>query len=187
MDTPTITQLREHRDNIRKSLRSIKVSQYSGQKFGNEEEYVAKGVVAGVEAILVDISALTKATAKFIQKSTHAERKQLVQHLTNLNTYVINKDLQSIAVTIDNIKPILRNIGIRHADERKDAFDEYINELQKKASSITQHINDVEAIKTEGTELKEEIDALYRELTERLEEINKKEEELSELIRRGFE
>ncbi len=59
MDTLTITQLRTHRDEIKKSLRSIKVSQYAGQKFGHEEEYVAKGIVAGIDAILVDISALT--------------------------------------------------------------------------------------------------------------------------------
>ena len=78
MDTTSITQLRERRDELRKSLRGIKVSQYVGEKYGKEQEYVANGVVAGIEAILVDVSALTSATSKFIQKSTHKERTDLV-------------------------------------------------------------------------------------------------------------
>ena len=146
MDTPSITQLRSHRDELRKSLRGIKVSQFAGEKYGNEQEYVAKGVVAGIEAILVDISALTGATSKFIQKSTHAERTELIRILSNLNTYTVNKDLQSMAVTTDQIKPILRSIGVRHTSERQNAFEDHINDLQKNASSLSQHISDVATI-----------------------------------------
>lgn len=182
MDTPTITQLRTHRDGIKKSLRTIKVSQYAGQKFGHEEEYVAKGIVAGIDAILIDISALTGATSKFIQKSTHGERTQLVKMLANINSYISSKDLQSLAVTIDQIKPIIRSIGIRHTNERKVAFDDHINDLQKNASSLSQHISDVAAIKSEGNELKEEIDSLHQQLTEKLEKLNEQEETLEQLI-----
>ncbi len=182
MDTPTITQLRAHRDEIKKSLRSIKVSRYAGQKYGHEEEYVAKGVIAGIDAILVDISALTGATSKFIQKSTHGERTQLVQLLSNMVSYVSAKDLQSLAVTIDKIKPILRNIDIRHTNERKNAFDDHINDLQKNASSLSQHISEVTTIKSEGNELKEEIDSLHQQLTEKLEKLNEQEETLEQLI-----
>lgn len=182
MDTPTITQLREHRDEIKKSLRGIKVSQYAGQIFGSEQEYVAKGIVAGIHAILVDISALTSATSKFIQKSTHAERTQLVQHIAKLSSYVANKNLQQLALTIDQIKPIIRNIGIRHSNERKDAFDEHINDLQKNATNLSQHIIDVAAIKSEGNDLKEEIDSLHQQLTEKLEALREQEEVLEQLI-----
>lgn len=182
MDTPSITQLRSHRDELRKSLRGIKVSQYAGEKYGSEQEYIAKGVVTGIEAILIDISALTGATSKFIQKSTHAERTQLAQILSNLNTYTVNKDLQSMAVTIDKIKPILRSFGVRHTNERKDAFEDHINDLQKNASSLSQHISDVTAIKSEGKELKDEIDAVHQELTEKLESLKEQEETLEQLI-----
>lgn len=163
-------------------MRGIKVSQYAGEKYGNEQEYVAKGIVAGVEAILVDISALTKATSKFIQKSTHAERTQLVQILGNLNSYAVNKDLQSMAVTIDQIKPILRSIGVRHTNERQTVFEEHINDLQKNASNLSQHISDVATIKSEGKELKDEIDSLYKELIEKLETLKEQEDALEQLI-----
>ena len=182
MDTPSITQLRTHRDELKKSLRGIKVSQYAGEKYGNEQEYVAKGIVAGVEAILVDISTLTKATSNFIQKSTHAERMQLVQILGDLNTYAVNKDLQSMAVTIDQIKPILRSIGVRHTSERQTVFEEHINDLQKNALNLSQHISDVATIKSEGKELKGEIDSLHQELIEKLENLKEQEEKLEQLI-----
>ncbi len=122
------------------------------------------------------------ATSKFIQKSTHGERTQLVQLLSNINSYVSNKHLQNLAVTIDKIKPILRNIDIRHTNERKIAFDDHINDLQKNASSLSQHISDVAEIKSEGDELKEEIDSLHQQLTEKLEKLNEQEEMLEQLI-----
>ena len=182
MDTASITQLRTHRDELRKSLRGIKVSQYAGEEFGNEQEYVAKGVVAGIEAMLVDISALTGSTAKFIQNSTHSERTELVRFLANLNSYTKDKDLQSMAVTIDEIKPILRNFGIRNTTERKDAFIDHINDLQKSASNLFQHINDVADIKANGEALKEGIETLHQQLADKFVALKEQEETLEELI-----
>lgn len=182
MDTPTINQLRLNRDEVQQSLRTIKASQYIGQKFGHEQEYTAKGILGGIDAILIDISALTKATAKFIQKTTHAERKQLVQYVDNLSSYAKSKDLQNLAVTIDQIKPILRNIGVRQSDERKDAFEEHINSLQKSATNLSQQISDIETIKNDGGKLKEEIEAIHLELTEKLERLNEQNEVLEELL-----
>jgi hypothetical protein len=182
MGTQTIIKLRTHRDEIKKNLRGIKMSKYEGLKYGNEEEYVAKGIVAGIEAILIDISALTGATSKFIQRSTYAERTQLVQHLSSLSSHVSDKNLQQLALIIDDIKPVLRNIGIRHSNERKDVFDDHINDLQKNASDLSTHITDVAAIKSESSELKEEIDSLHQQLTEKLGSLKNQEETLVQLI-----
>lgn len=182
MDTTSITELRARRDELRKSLRGIKVSQYSGVKFGNEDEYVAKGVVAGIEAIIIDVTSLTSATSKFIQKSTLAERNLLVQIFTKLNTHTVNKNLQLMAETIDEIKPILRSFGVRHTSERKEVLDDHINDLQKSASSLSQDINDISDIKTKGEELKEDIDALHQQLTDKLGSLKEQEEALEQLI-----
>ena len=90
--------------------------------------------------------------------------------------------MQNLAVTIDKIKPILRSFGIRHTDERMVAFDDQINSLQKKASSLSVHITDVETIKLEKNKLKEEVDSLRQELTEELESLKAQNTELTELI-----
>ena len=182
MNTSSIVELREHRDEIKKSRRTLKVSKYSNEKYGNEQEYTAKGIAAGIDLILDDISALIKKPAVFIQNSIHAERTQLAGRLGNLNSYLENQDLKSLALTIDEIKPILRSFDVRYTDERMVAFGEQINSIQQEASSLSGHITDVETIKLEGNKLKEEIDSLHQELTEELKSLNTQKEELTESI-----
>ena len=182
MDTQSIIQIRQLRDEIRKSLRSIKASHYVGEMYGNEQEYTSKGIVAGLDAILVDITALTKATAKFVQISTHGERTSLAKHMESVKNFINAKDLNRLAITIDLIKPLLRSWGIRHSDERRVAFDEHINGLQKKSHDLSEHISEVATIKSEGNDLKQEIDNLHQELIEKLEKLNEQEEALAKLI-----
>ena len=165
MNIKSITEIREHRDNVKSSLRRFRVSKFN-DRYGNEQEYTAQGIRAGVESILIDVTALTKAPAKFIQTSTHTERTQIVACLENVNSYIENEDLHSLAIVIDEIKPILRSIDIRHTDKRMEAFDEHINNLQRNASSLSQHIADVEEIKSDSNELQEEIINIHKKLTE---------------------
>ena len=167
MKTESITEIRKHSDKIKSSLRSFRVFK-SNDRYGNEQEYTTQGIRAGVESILIDVTALTKAPAKFIQKSTCAERRQIGSCLENVNLYIEDEDLHNLAIVIDEIKPILRSINIRHADERMEAFDEHINNLQRDASSLSQHIADVEEIKSGANELQEEIINIHQKLEEEL-------------------
>lgn len=182
MDTSTITQLRTHRDEIRKSLKNIKASEFSDGKYGDEQEYTAKGLIAGVEAILFDISALTKAPLKFIQKSTFDERNQLVGQLSYLHSYIASTDLQNTAKILDQIKPFIRNTGVRHTKERLAVFEEHINELQKKANSLAQSIDDVSEIKLGTYDIKNEIDTVHQALSQKLSSFQEQEQELGGLI-----
>lgn len=84
MSIQAIEKMRELRDEIRKSIRTIKSPNFSGQNFGQEKEYTVKGLITGIEGILFDISALTKATAKFIKISTYSERNQIVHNLNQV-------------------------------------------------------------------------------------------------------
>jgi len=182
MSIQTIEKMRELRDEIRKSIRAIKSQDFSGQNFGQEKEYTVKGLITGIEGILFDISALTKATAKFIKISTYSERNQIVQSLSNMHSYANNKDLNNLAATIDQIKPILRGYGIRHSDERKEEFDDHIDDLQKKTTALTEHIDCVTEIKNTGEEIKGEIESLHQQLSEKLDELKQQEVTLQESI-----
>ena len=181
MNIQSITEIREHRDNIKNSLHSFRVYKFN-DRYGNEQEYTAQGIRAGVESILIDVTALTKAPAKFIQKSTCAERRQIGTCLENVNLYIEDEDLHNLAIVIDEIKPILRSIDIRHTDERMEAFDEHINKLQRKASSLSQHIADVEEIKSDSNELQEEISNIHQKLTEDLELLESQRASLTESL-----
>ena len=182
MTIQSIETIRELRDEIRKSIRSIKSQDYSGQNFGQENEYTAKGIITGIEAILFDVSALAKAPAKFIKLSTYAERTQIVKFLRAIQSQINSKDLNGLSTTIDQIKPIVRVTGIRHSNERKNEFDDHIDSLQKKSTSLTEHIDSVTEIKKTGEEVKEEIEILHTQLSEKLDELNTQEQTLAELI-----
>ena len=182
MTTQSINQLRENRDHIRRSLRKFRVSKFT-EKYGQEQEYTAQGIRAGIEAILVDVNALVKAPARLIQNSTLDERNHVISWLGNLNTYIESEDLPSIASAIDQIKPYLRNFGVRYSDERMNAFDEFVNSLQKNASEISQRIVDIEAIRTEASDLQEKIKTSSENLENKLEVLVTNKESLVESIR----
>lgn len=181
MSTQTIDQIRNLRDEIRNSLRGIKITHYKGQYFGPEQEYSAKGIKAGIDAILVDLTATLKSENKFIQASTHSERSSLVSHLSSINTNLKNKDLNSVSTNLDGIKPILRSWGIRKTFERQEAFEEHIERLQKKAIDISEEVDMVVEVKKEGLSLKDEIEGAYTALIEKMESLKQELAVLSSL------
>ncbi len=181
MNIQSIAEIREHKDKIKASLRGFRTSSFN-DRYGSEEEYTAQGIRAGIESILTDVTALTKAPENFVQKSTSEERRQIATCLENINSYIENENPYGLAAAIDEIKPILRNTGIRYTDERMDAFEEHINNLQKRASSLSQHISDFEKIKSNADELREAIADKHQKLTEELGTLKSKNESLVELI-----
>ncbi len=58
MTTPSINQLKEINDSLKKSIRKLKKSEFGDTKYGSENEYSAGGVIAGLNAIAIDLSAL---------------------------------------------------------------------------------------------------------------------------------
>ena len=70
MEIPSILKIRALRDSVRKLRKIIKVYEYEGQRFGPEKEYMAKGLMADLDSLMIDISTLIKAPARFIKKTT---------------------------------------------------------------------------------------------------------------------
>ncbi|RUO28045.1 hypothetical protein CWE12_12530 [Aliidiomarina sedimenti] len=178
MSTQTIDQIRSLRDEIRKSLRAIKVAHYKGQQFGPEQEYTAKGIKGGIDAILVDITAALKSENKFIQASTHSERNSFASQLSNINTQLKNRDLNSVCTYLDNIKPVLRGWGVRKSFDRQEVFEEHLDSLQKRAAALTEEIEAILEVKKEGLVLKSEIESTHADLGEKMSSLQ---EELDEL------
>lgn len=181
MNTLSINQLREHRDNVKKALRNFKVSKFK-DRYGEEEEYSAMNIFDGIDSILVDITALTKKHSQFVQKSTLNERNHLIEWLVNLNSYIENEDINNIATAIDQIKPTLRGFSIYFTDEQLDASEERLNELQKYSSTLAQEIVDAKTKKSEIDDLKKEVEDSHGQLTEKLNLLDSQSEELTNTI-----
>lgn len=182
MDLPSINQLRELRDSISTSLRTIKPAQNSGQKYGTESEYTAKGVVAGVDALNTDLSALLRTPARFIQLSTHAERTGLIQSFTNIQTHITSKNIAQLALVIDQAKSLMRVYGVRDSSERKEEFLSHIDDMQKKCDTLSNYIDDLKENKDKGIELNSNINKVYEDLINKIEILEDKASEISSLF-----
>jgi len=182
MEIATINTLRELRDAIRESVKSINASQFTGQTFGSENEYSVKGLIGGVKGLLTDLSTLTGAPLKFVKFSNYTERNTLVTHFTQLRNQLNANQFAQVAATIDAIKPLIRGFNVRHSFERLNEFDTHIDKLQAKATSMEQLLATVEEAKLAVESKVEELSELEGSQQERLESLNKQATELESLL-----
>jgi hypothetical protein len=187
MEIGTIEQLKGLRDSVRESVKTIKPADYAGKQYGQENEYTAKGIVGGVEALSTDLSALIKSPARFVQLSNYQERTTLVTYFSNLNAYLSAKDLLNSATTIDQIKSIFRSFGVRHSSERKEEFLGYVDEMQKKCNSLSVFTDEVKAAKESISQTNTEADELLKSITTLHEKLTAKTEEIETLLEQADE
>lgn len=182
MEITTIVQLRGFRDSIRESIKQIKAVDYVDLKYGQEHEYTAKGLIGGVNALVTDLAALLKNPARFVQLTNYNDRQTIVNHFSNLNSYVSAKDLTSIAATIDQIKAIMRGFGVRHSIERKEEFLAHVDDMQRKCIELTSYLDELKAIKEKSESVSSEIDQRNEEISTSQTNLVTKTEEIDSLL-----
>lgn len=118
METTSIKEIRENRDSLKRKINSVNKNRFKDSTFGNESEYNYHGLIAGIDAMLTDITTLTKATRKFINISAYQERKAIVSHLNQINTYLAQPAQPSFLNPFEALKKLLRELGVRSFSER---------------------------------------------------------------------
>ena len=101
MTIQTIESIRTLRKTINVSLVNLKIKEYEGQTFGPENEYTAKGIIAGLNALLIDLLSLTKAPAKLVKFSNSAEGTSIKTLLTNISNAVVARNVPSLVKYVD--------------------------------------------------------------------------------------
>jgi len=182
MEIDSIENLKATRNLLKTSVKAIKVREFEGRKFGIESEYDARGVVAGVDAIITDVGGLLRAPKRFIQGSNYSERVTLNDELTNLNHYLTDEDLASTCNHVEALKPILRGYAIRYTDERFYEFIDRTNELQKKVQSLTELLSESKEAQTEILEINSKVQSLKEEIDSRNEALIERQTILEDLI-----
>lgn len=188
MDVPTITEIRELRDNIRTLLPTIKPRDFTDQNYGKEQEYSIQGLKGGIDALLTDISTLTGGPKRFIKESIHAERIAITNALTGIHDSLSSNSFEQTAAHVDQLKPLIRRFRLRHTDERQDLLDERIDKLQRLITDFEEKTNDIEGFHRDSSEqysriksLFEVLDKLNIETDETLDNLNDKLDVLEEL------
>ncbi len=140
----TIQEIKTLRISIREKIKNL--TEYSKENFGSEQEYTHKGIIGGIEALLIDLSTLTKAKNKFIQISSYNERKDIVRYLTSI---LDNIDYPEYLIkNFEDLKILLRNFGVRNFSERQLEFDEECQNVLKLKIQFEEELKEVRKIKS---------------------------------------
>ena len=182
MNVPSINRLKETRDGLKKSIKKLNSSEYEGATYGPENEYSAKGVIAGINAITTDLSALLRTPSKFVQITTHGERSQLEKYFTSIQAHVNTKDLASIVQFMDAVKVLMRSFGVRNGNDRQDEFIDGISELQRKSLELSESILKFNDSVSEIEDTNAQLSEHHKALQERLSQLESEAEQVQALI-----
>jgi len=175
MEIETITKIREYRDSIREQIKEINFSEFDSE-YGGENEFNFRGLIGGIEALLTDISTLTKAPKKFIKISTHSERNNIITYLTEIDSYL--ESPEDYLSEFESLKVLLRSFNVRNFSERQIEFETEVEETRKIKIQLQQELLDVKEIRKEIEENNSKIEEKVEESDTKLIEIDKKIEEL---------
>lgn len=179
MELNTVNLIREKRDQIRERIKALNLRDYGESKYGSENEYTFKGLIGGIEALLTDISALTKYPSKFAKISTYNERNNIQSNLTQIETYLESPG--NYIIQFEELKILLRSFNVRYFSERQVEFDSEIEEVRKVKLQLQQVFVDSKILKEDIEESNSILEEKLEKTTEKLTEI---ESELETIIAR---
>ncbi|MBR9833465.1 hypothetical protein GYB57_15065 [bacterium] len=179
MELNTVNQIREKRDQIRERIKALNLRDYSDTKYGSENEYTFKGLIGGIEALLTDISTLTKYPSKFAKISTYSERNSIHSNLTRIETYL--ESPANYIPQFEALKILLRSFNVRYFSDRQVEFESEVEEVRKIKLQLQQVLVDSKQLKDDIDESNSSLDEKLEKTTEKLTEI---ESELETIIAR---
>ncbi|MBR6110486.1 MAG: hypothetical protein IKQ08_00860, partial [Paludibacteraceae bacterium] len=151
METPTIKSIKGLLPTIDKNIISFR-QYFKDQKtdldaalYGDETEYSVNGIVAGVKNILSDMRFLVNSHNLFIKLSTLNERNQILNELSSLNSSLSTNGVTNVTRSLDRLKLLLRTYNLRIDRQRYLDFNTAIDELCRKAVSLSDEIENVKS------------------------------------------
>lgn len=182
MELTSVNQIRDKRDSIREKIKDLNLNDFSSNKYGNENEYTFKGLIGGIEALLTDISTLTRYPSKFAKISTYQERTSIHSYLNTIESYL--ESPINYLPQFELLKVSLRNYNVRYFTDRQIEFEKEIEEVRKIKLQLQQVLVD-------SKELNNNIEESNGTLEDKLEKSNEKlleiENELETIIKRKDE
>ncbi len=184
METASIKNIRDVRDLIREKIKSVNYTANKDNTYGNENEYRFRGIIGGLENILVDVTTLTKAPNKFLAVSTYEERNSIYSYLNHINNYFETPN--NFIPQFESLKILLRSYNVRSSMERQIEFENEIGNVIKLKIQVEEAFNEVkslrEKINSEEIAINEKFSTSIEKLEEISEELDKISAEKHELI-----
>ena len=147
METTTIKAIKDYNLKLQESLVSFKNYHVDKGidiheiKYGQENEYCLNDIIDSIQRVINNISFLTDNHDFFIQTSTYAERNDIKNNMSSLNSYIINRTYGNLISTLDNLKIKIR---LYELYINKDRFVELSDEIENLRKTSTQIFAQIE-------------------------------------------
>ena len=165
---------------IEEELKKINCSSFEGQEFGQEKEYNCESIYGELDALLTDITTLTKEPKQFLKLSTHDERVYIHSQLNNIKNHLSRPS--QIINDLDGLKQAIRPFHIRYTKNRLINFDIALSELTNKNQELTNQLNTISETKEQSDKTSNDLIEKQEKLKNTIAETEEKEKELREHI-----
>ena len=147
MQVQTIQQIKEQMEIIDSALENIDIKGREGERYGLEREYTIESLNSELKAILTDLRGLARSPKKFVLLSTHDERNNICRLLTGIVNRLANNNDNDISQYLEQLKPIVRNYGVRGSSESQSVLEERSDNLNDKCAIAENNVDKTEKIK----------------------------------------
>ena len=185
METTSIKNIRQVRDEIREKIKSVNFSVNKSNTYGSENEYLYKGLIGGLDNLLIDITTLTKAPNKFLAISTYDERNNIYSYLHNINLYFETPN--NYIPSFEQLKIVIRNYGVRHSSDRQVEFENEVGNITRMKLQVQEELEEIkkfkDTIESDSKYINEKVETNKDKLSEvetELEKITKRRDDLIE-------
>lgn len=146
MEIQTIEKIKVQLGEIDKLLETFTPEEHQGEYFGQEAEYTAKLLKAGLRATLSHVCALTEAQAEFMRLSTYEERHRIMDVLGEIKGYLDVESYFNVATNLDELKSIIRQYNFRTSSESEEVLRSRINNLQGMCAELGENVEEIRRI-----------------------------------------
>lgn len=150
-------------------------------------EYELRDIIDEIDSLVDHLDYLTRSHNVFRKLTTLPERNNLHSYLANLNSHISNSNFGGIVQNIDQIKILLRPIGVFTFNKKENIgnFVSALENLKTEKAEIEAYIDVLKKLiedKKNAIEELSELENTFENLKTKLESAEEKEEAISELL-----
>ena len=114
MEIASIKNIRDKKNEIKDRIPEIDKNKFGDTRFGSESEFTFKGWLAGISALMTDVSCLTKAPQEFIKISTYQDHRMAMAFAPlALKVPLIIEDAEVVSKSYPTFWENLKMIGFK--------------------------------------------------------------------------
>lgn len=168
MVAQSIEDIKANLEGLDDDVDGVDSSKFKGQTFGEEQEFSAKSLVAGVRAIVADIRGQLGKSDRFLRITTVAERRSIASNVVVLRTALQQQQFGSVAQILQELKVVLRPFHLRGSPETREQLESAVDDLHRQVAAIKDERKKIAEEQAKLLELSTEVSARLEESGVRL-------------------